>query len=157
MAHGLPNVTYTIVLADCSPNHTNTLVWKSMAHQTLRVQRFSDTWLTKPYKYNCFPCFPCFQCFLCFTCFTCFTGVLGYFVFLKFSKFSLFSMFSLCSWFSWFSRFAMFLMFSMFFLGLLSGARAGAVGQKVSPCRCHFLCLPPPLKFMPVRGRARSP
>ena len=38
-----------------------------------------------------------------------------------------------------------------------AGARAGAVSLKVSPCRCHFLDLPPPLKFMPVRRRARSP
>ena len=55
---GSPNVTYTMVWSDCSQNITNTFVWKSMARQTLRIQRFADTWLTKPYNNNSFQCFP---------------------------------------------------------------------------------------------------
>ena len=45
-----------------------------MAHQTLRIHRFADTWLSKPYKYDWFPCFSCFICFPCFPCFLSFYG-----------------------------------------------------------------------------------
>ena len=101
----LSNVTYTMVWSDCSQNITNTWVWKSMARQTLRIQRFADTWLTKPYKYNifnvseCFPCFPCFPCFTFFqvskffqvlkgfTCFPCVIGFAGFYGFHNFHVF----------------------------------------------------------------------
>ena len=78
----LSNVTYTMVWSDCSQNITNTWVWKSMARQTLRIQRFADTWLTKPYKYNIIQCFRMFSMFSMLSLFS---------FFFKFSKFTRFS------------------------------------------------------------------
>ena len=142
------------------------LFWR-IAHQTLQIHEFENKWLTKRYVYkglqthglpnltnsivfhvshvfNVFyalqvlhvlPCSRLFWFFEVFQVFIVFHAFHALFVFMVFQVFHVFHV----------------------FLVFLAGARAGAVGKKVSPCRCHFLCLPPTLKFMPVRGRARSP
>ena len=125
-----PNDTYTMVLVThSSHNVTNTLVWLSMARQALHIQlcggalvtkpykyislnihgstnvtypKVYETWLSNPYKYNCFPNVHCFQ------------------------HFSTFSRLSSFYRFSCFSRFSKFLRFPTFPLTAFPGSVAGA-------------------------------
>ena len=88
-----------------SPNLPNTLVWYPMAHQALHIPwcggelvtkpykyislnihgspnvtypKFCDTWIIKPYKYNCFQVFHCFPNVPRFPCCPSFTSVPGF-------------------------------------------------------------------------------
>ena len=140
-----------------------------MAHQTLRIQRFADPWLTKPYKYNCFPCLQCFLCCLCFTCFTCFPCVLGDCLFEVFKVFFVFHVFPVLLVFMVLQVFHVFkvLMFSLFCCLVPGRARsakkshhAGAISfacpPPLSSCRCEGGRGRPKSLSLPVPGRARS-
>ena len=130
-----------------SPNLTNTMVWLPMAHQALHIQwcggalftkpykyislnihgspdvtypKVCDTWLTKPYKYNCFWMFALF------------------FQFSKFSMFSMFSMFFQC-FFLCFPGFQAFPCFPFTaYLGSVAGARLTACPEmRFMRCAVH--------------------
>ena len=115
---------YISLKVNGSPNVTYTKVCRRMANQTLQISLFLMFHMFSMFSMFCMFCLGCrfsmfssFAGFLMFTgfqCFPCFIGLPGFHVFHVFKVFQVFP----------------------------AGARAGAVGLKVSPCRCHFPGLP---------------
>ena len=107
-----------------SPNVTYTKVCGHMANQTLQKHVFRMLHMFSMFSMFCMFCLGCrFSMFSSFAGFPTFTGLQRFLCFICFPGLHVLNVFNV---------------FHVF----RAGARAGALGLKVSPCRCHFLGLP---------------